>query len=442
MNALSKVSSQEQGFFDNAADVTGNVIGSLVNPVVAPTIAEGGEGLLSSVVADTGTIGARAATAATNSGLLTAGTIPSDVVDNFNQKTNSIGWGGVAKDAGINFGIGMAIPAIPFAAGIVKSKLADIAEGKATQEALDNAVSGGALTQDEANFLSAYNARKNPDDLQAMAQKIIADGDDSIHVDENGAHVSILSPDDIKNIQTTGLDELSANVPGDLKNALSDFITNKSLYNVVSNKTIMDGLQGFVDDANEKLGNIDKTLDFATQQTRKRGMKNIPIEKEDSIRMLVDNAKDSPESQPDYVRELAQQKRRGEPVEYPSVSQEVKNLEGTLSHDGYQRTLDNIPEINRLQTLAKYNKNALALYRKVALTNAAAHQQYYADLAQKILDYGNSDMGNLAKTQNVSDYAKARLDQKLAGERVNEPEESATPSIALRFALFERSWMF
>ena len=459
---------QERSGSDEAANVIGQLAGSIFNPINLL----GGD--LVGDAASTATRGILARTApmlenqttaravlqtglpslTRGGGLLAGGMFPQDILENYNATNNTLDWQDTAKDVGINFGIGMAIPAIPFAAGLVKARIADNTAKKLQLSELDNALENGEITPEQHDFQRSYINGANPDILLEKAKNVIQNLDDNITVSNGHVPLSLLTPEDIQNWHGAMADQMASNLGDDLNDSFSHFITQRALYKIVSNRNLMDGLQGWVDHMDLKLGdqaeNIDKIVKAA--QSIKKSVKNLPLPNELKFKSILDNyektagAKTTDVDLASYdttelpltseMRDILLARRQrasgrisGDipPVTYPTLPQEINSLEAEFEADNYQLTKQTAPEYTRLRQLANYHKSALKLLKKVDLHNLMHRQNFYKAMANKLLDYANSPIGSLARENKLPQYVHARIAQNIEGIHDEPIPEIKTP---------------
>ncbi len=98
------------------------------------------------------------------------------VLDNYNQDTRHVDWGGVAKSAGESGALGVLIGSVPFAYGVLRGKLnrglGDEPGAPIDQARLDQGLAAGHITPDGHAWFSSYlQSQANPKDT-ALAAKV------------------------------------------------------------------------------------------------------------------------------------------------------------------------------------------------------------------------------------------------------------------------------
>ena len=203
--------------------------------------------------------------------------VPQGVVDNFNQDTNHIGWGGVAREAGEMGAFGIVIGSIPFTWGVLRGKI-NRASGRGVNDVVgirdvDSAFEKGRITKDEhAWYVDYLEHQKNPSDvgklesLQSRATEIAGNNGHKTNAVSNEALFDILTPEDISNLHGVVADQLaSAHLPEEQRKALSNFIVHNRLDQLRSNPESLDGVRGYVDFINQKMANKEAKLAQANE---------------------------------------------------------------------------------------------------------------------------------------------------------------------------------
>jgi hypothetical protein len=226
-----------------------------------------------------------------NFGIGAGAAVPQSIVDNYNQDSNHIQWGGVAREAGEMGGFGIAIGAVPFAFGMLRGKVNDalgIEPGTdPTMTELDRALDAGHITPDEHQWYQDYlQQQKTPgspaemQDLQKRATQIVNDNGTQANTSTNEVPFDILKPDDIDNLKGVVADQVTnADMPEDIRTSLSDFVVNKRMDDLTSDPNSLDGVRGYVDFVNhkleakpEKLAEADQILDDHLMKSVKDNM--------------------------------------------------------------------------------------------------------------------------------------------------------------------------
>jgi hypothetical protein len=227
--------------------------------------------------------------------------VPQGIVDNFNNDTGHISWGGVARESGEMGAFGLAIGSIPFAWGLLRGKinrgLGEAATTAITQDKLNLALEKGSITPDEHKWYSDYlEHQKNPEDvlkteeLKDRASQIINQNGHTANTASNEAQFQILQPKDIDNLHGAISDQLSGNVPDEYKEALSQYMVNNRMDNIRDNPNALDGVRGYVDFVNDKLANKDEKLNQADEildnHLTRSVKENMPFSQKEIFKMM------------------------------------------------------------------------------------------------------------------------------------------------------------
>lgn len=391
-------------------------------------------------------------------GMFSGAMLPQDIAENYNQNTNHINWAGVATDAGINYGIGMALPAIPFAYGLVKAKLADQAMIKTAKQAAASGLSNGDISQAEHDFYAAYHDKESPEVLEQMARDILVDHNVEIDASTGNVHVPVATPDDIDNLHTVVPDQLATETSSDLKTALSDFIMHTRLDDVTDDMNLKNGMQGFIDhtDAklemkNEMLAKADKIVDdhlykklkvdeplsqeeiYSLVKNDKAGSLTIPenvtkrisqdraikvakIEIKQTEKQISDNPK-APNLEMLRASIATREKlitdinEKLEPLLKPK--EELAYLREQLTGEKLKPDFALGVPFNRLLDLTDVWHNAKILNARVQLEHQYNKQEAFRQLAKNLVDISSAQLGKLAETNPVTDYLKNRIESKI-----------------------------
>lgn len=234
-------------------------------------------------------------------GIFAGAEIPPAVVENYNNDTNHINWGGFARDAGQMGSFGVAIGSIPFALGMVGGKINRVlGPGEIDASRLDQALEGGHITDDEHKWYSDYlELQKNPgdtkkiDQLKKQATEIINRNGGQADVVKNEARFDMLKADAIKQLQSVTPDELVSDVSENYKNALSGFVIHNGLDRLGDNPQMLDGVRGYVDWIGKKLAAKNSKLkdaDDILDRFMLKGMReNMPFSQKELSKMMEKN---------------------------------------------------------------------------------------------------------------------------------------------------------
>ena len=390
--------------------------------------------------------------------------IPQAAQANYDNDTRHINWGGVAASMGEMGAFGIAIDAIPFAWGLLKGKInrgRDMPHGETIDtHALDKALEQGHITKDEHAWYQDYMAfQKDPSNVDLEA-KLKTDG--SRLINQNGhtantvtdrAMFEILTPDDVTNLQGVVADQLSGDLPGEQKKALSDFIIHNRMDYIRQKPEWLDGVRGYVDHVDEKLKSrevMSAEADRILDQHMLKGVKeNMPFSQKSMLKHLRQAGFESshvahfPLSLPENMqrhmkmmekidklqRKVRLEKRRGlEPnkqtvkriddlqSKLPKIltpKEELTHLRDHLLGKGLPKNFERLPAYHRLVDLSHVWHNAKSVLDRVHLEHEYNRQKAFRDLAGQTLKIADSDYGKISNPDNVVDYLKTRIEGQL-----------------------------
>ena len=402
--------------------------------------------------------------------------IPQGIVDNFNQDSDHINWGGVARESGEMGGFGLAIGSIPFAFGLLRGKInraiGDVVNEPITTEKLNQALEAGDITADEHKWYSDYlshssNPKENPNalnDLQTKATEIINKNGSDANTVTHEAPFDILKPSDIENLKGAASDQLVADVPKEFKTSLSDFMVNNRLDEIREDSTKLDGVRGYVDfvkeklkTKSEKLAEADKILD---KHLFKSVKENMPLSQKSLLKMMKktrfesSHIKHLPLNIPENIKSifkrddkisLLQKKlkvyekevkagKKGFYEKVLSVKSQIEKIQTNvpkiltpkeeltdirnklLTDKGLPNNWERSPTYHRLLDLAHVWKNAKSLVDRVHLERDFEKQEAFMNLADHVLKVSDSNITRMTKPSDVLNYLKARLERKILHE--------------------------
>ena len=395
--------------------------------------------------------------------------VPQGVVDNFNQDTNHIGWGGVAREAGEMGAFGIVIGSIPFTWGVLRGKI-NRASGRGVNDVVgirdvDSAFEKGRITKDEhAWYVDYLEHQKNPSDvgklesLQTRATEIAGNNGHKTNTVSNEALFDILKPEDISNLHGVVADQLaSAHLPEEQRMALTNFIVHNRLDELRSNPESLDGVRGYVDFINQKMANKEAKLAQANEILDKHlltSMKdNMIFSQKELLKMIRKSGFEAshvhhlpvtlPENLKTHLKlaekisylkdKLRKDKRKGLPENKQTVrriselekklpkiltpKEELAHIRKTLlSEKGLPKKWQHSVAYHRLLDLSHVWENAKTLLDRVHMEDEYNRQEAFKDVSESILKISDSDQTAFAKPENVVDYLKARIEGQLHTE--------------------------
>lgn len=450
------------GFALNPLNVAGGGIGGATGGLIASTAAK--------VLPTAARVTARAV--GTSGGAFAGAMIPTDVVSNYTEDTNHINYGGMAESLGINMGIGMALPAIPFALGSIAKRIKAGREAKSAINAADEALAANDISKAEHEFYTAYTNKEDSTKLEALAQNLIRESGQPIDAATGKVPVAMLEPKDAQAIQGVMGDQLANDLPHDVKSALSDYIVNSKLDSLTSNPKLIDGLKGYVDHIDQKLVSRETTLaSFDKQLDKYIGKQlhaDVPLNQKELYK-LVKAGKLAGHAVPKQVDDLlAAEKKLREFAASKKISlKEIGRLEKFLEtqkstpriaetkakieisrgrvaelESSHSQLSENLPPLlhpkdelrylresmtgknmtpelklsrdyHRLLDLTNVWHNAKSVLYRIHNEHAYEKQAAFKQVAENIIKLSESNSGKLADEGTVRDYLKGRLDSKI-----------------------------
>lgn len=425
------------------------------------------------------TLGLVSDKAAAAFGTLAGAGVPQAIVDNYQADTNHIEWGGTAREMGEMGAFGIAIGSIPFAWGVLRGKvnrgLAEDASSALTLDKVNAGLAKGLISQDEHAWLTDYLTHlNNPGDakmgadLKDRASELINANGHKANTISNEAMFEMLTPDNMKNLQSVIADQLTGEVPEQFREALSNFIIHNRLDEMRQEPNSLDGVRGYVDFVAEKLRNREAKVAEANKilddHLTKGAKENLPFSQKELLRHFkraqfeASHVKQLPVVIPDNMinhlkvldkinrlkDKLAKQKRKNPEVapnkqtlrrieelknSLPKIltpKEELLHIKNKLlTPQGLSKGWEHSNEYHRLLDLSNVWHNAKTLLDRIHLENQYERQNAFHDLAKNILNIADSDLPNLADRENVMDYLRSRIEGKLS-----QAEDAGEVSIA------------
>lgn len=395
-----------------------------------------------------------------NFGVFAGAGLPQSIIDNFNNDTGHIAWGGVARSMGEMGAFGMAIGSIPFGWGVLRGKVNRGLGREPTEpvdaQAINDAFEKGHITEKEHQLFHDFLDLKNhPEDVDRKADvekrftQIINDNGHRANAVSNEAMMEILTPDDMSNLHGVIADQLASNLPEDYRQSLSNFIIHGRLDYIRRDPKTLDGVRGYVDYINERLANknpklaeadaiLDKHLLRGTKenmpfsqkelfkmmkksQFESSHLKHFPVtipenltrhvkiqEKIHKLRTKIKNeARSGKEPNKQTVRRVEQLESSTSKIQTPK--EELTQLRESLLKGGLIKNFERTAAYHRLLDLSNVWHNARTLLDRIHLEHEYNKQTAFRDLAHEVLKIADSNMPKMAKPENVLDYMRRRL---------------------------------
>lgn len=412
--------------------------------------------------------------------------VPQAVTANYDQDADHINWLGAARSMGEMGSVGIAISSIPFAWGFLKGR---VNRGRVEPEAevstndIDDALKKGTITSEQAKWLTDYKTQdlSDPavkDALQKQATEILAKEGHQVDTVNNEVPVTILDSKTMDNLKNALPDQLTTNVPDELKPALTDFIMNNGIDQFKDNPKMLDGIKGYVDfikdrldKKSEKLAEADKIVDEHLTKSMTDNMdfsqkklfkmikqsgfdeghaKSLPLTMPDNIVRRLNQLKASNDlnaKSKKYLKLYEKTKNKKYLERINNVNDRVKEIESNLSpiltpkeelmqlrksllsEKGLETNYKNSRDYQRLVDLAHVWHNAKTLLDRVHLEDEYNKQEAFKNLFDGLIKISESPLKQLANKDNVMDYLKARLEKRTSNtdvkERIEETKQQA-----------------
>lgn len=202
----------------------------------------------------TETVGSLGEKALTVSAIGTAPLIPQNLAESITPD-NKVDVSHFIKTTAIAGGFGLALGAVPFVGSIIRSKLFNRAGvSDLTEETLSQAEKNKTITPEEKTWFEDYQKNPNDPELTPRASEILKKNYPDIQTDpvNNKVNLSLLTPNDIKALQSVIPEELLSREGINNPNVLSDFIKKNALDRLKQNPTISNGLKGILSELETK----------------------------------------------------------------------------------------------------------------------------------------------------------------------------------------------
>ena len=177
----------------------------------------------------TETVGSLSEKALTVAGIGAVSLLPENLAESITPD-NKVDVSHLIKTTAIAGGFGLALGAVPFAVSVVKSKLFNKVK---------------TITPEEENWYQEYQKNPNDPELTQRAADILKKNNPELSINsiDNKVNVPLLTPNDIKALQSALPEELLAREGLDDPSALSDFIQKNALDRLKQNPKLSNGLK-------------------------------------------------------------------------------------------------------------------------------------------------------------------------------------------------------
>lgn len=395
----------------------------------------------------------------------TAFSLPGEVANTYDKKTDSFNWWGGIKSSFADGGFGLALMSAPYLGGILWGKFFKGAVDHAemplpgekptfSEEHIDNAVKSKSLTPQEGQWFKDYFFKGDTNEnLASRATEMLVKDGHPVDSATNQVMFKILHPDDVNNLQSGVADSLAAShIQDNMKGLITDYISKNRMDGLRENPTsVTDGLKGVVNFVRKRLAKQPEEMVDFHKIMRRLLPENLKEENPFTQNKLYRRMKSGertgltvPEhvekrlSQESRIEQVRQQKDQANKnfdktgkMKYQATAQrlytkmtelgtkvepllshkaEVEHLRSKLLPEG--KVADNFKakrEYQRLSDLTRVRNDARKLMHEVNLKHEYEMHDAYATVLDTITKVMRSEFGKLAKPENVNDYMRERI---------------------------------
>lgn len=498
--ALRMESDRSQGMIQRSANWIAGQAGSILNPfsllaggaagLIAKPLIRVGAGLIGRYLPSEATalltkplseavskklpqtVGAESAASLTGKAvsgysMLTGFSLPGDIANTYNPKTDQFNWHGGIKAAFEDGGVGLTLMAAPYLAGSIWGKLfgkaadhtqmplpGEKVEGF-TESHIDDAIASKRLSPQQGQWLKDYvfQGDTNENVAKRATEMLIQDGH-PVDSATNKVLFKILKPEDVSNLQTAVSDRMASDLPENIKPLYQDFVNHSRIDDMradPNSTSVIDGLKGTVSFVRKRLAKAPEELVNFHKIMRKLLPQNVKEENPFTQRKIMRGIKKAgrpsitvPEqvekriAQGGRINRLKQQNRdyqreldkSGKPrfkqlidknkkriVDLTEKMQplmthreEIQHLREKLLPKG--RVAENFKgtrQYRRLLDLTRVRNDARRLMHEIHLKHEYELHEAYATMLDTITKVIRSEFGKLAKTENINDYMRERI---------------------------------
>jgi hypothetical protein len=269
--------------------------------------------------------------------------LPQAVMENYDEKANTLNWGGVAKESlGYGGALGLAIDVFPYTAGVIwgktkgflteaeKMPMPGHLQGIVPHEVLSGEESGaqyhpmldaawkahqnGKITLDEYKWWRDYLV--NPTNLESLRTRgvsiLMKDGH-PVDPGKLNVMLQLMKPEDTQSFVSGVADQLGSAVDEQADSALSDYVVNNGLDRIQSDPKLLSGLQGFYDFIQNKLAQKPEHMG-RVQKMKDSGLEHINNTNPFSPKMIYtaikNGAKNLAHTIPEHINRRLKQEER------------------------------------------------------------------------------------------------------------------------------------
>jgi hypothetical protein len=350
----------------------------------------------------TGTIGQLAASSYKSAAMFAGFTLPQTIDESYNPETNKFNFGKAAISMLANGGMGAAILAVPYLAGIIGSKISRMLENvkeepvepavdttpptpttpstapqgqlktaaKITQQVnrANQALKNKSITPEEHQFIVDTIKEPNKVDLNQRALDLL----DKMNykTNKNYVYLNLISPEATKNLESVVTDELFSNLEKDATPPVSSFVIHNELDKLRENPEVADGIDGWVQ-------HIDEVFSKKSERLSQFDLTGAPSE--------------------------------------------LKDLHDSLFKNGkLRRNFTGLRAYHQLTELAPESANARNMLDKIHLENSYLAQTSYRNILAAYRDIIRSNLKRIANVDDVKDYLKSKINYSIDKGNLNQ----------------------
>lgn len=179
---------------------------------------------------------------------------PEAIEESYDENTNAFNWRKASIEIGANGALGALIPSAQFLLGLLGKKLGiglvkELAEGKP--------VDVSSLPKEQAEWVKDHAEDPNSLETHQKATEILSKEGYKVDTNNHKVNIDLLTANDGANLNKVVTDPLFADVPEDLKTTTKNYILNNRLDELRADKSIADGLDGWISHIDREIGKKD-----------------------------------------------------------------------------------------------------------------------------------------------------------------------------------------
>ncbi len=335
------------------------------------------------------TLGEIGVAGAEGAGTMAGFSIPTAILHNYEQDTRHINFGGLATEVLTNGAMGIGFGVLGYGAGVLwkswfpkESRIPTpgTAEIPNQLKMLENKFQAGEIPKHEYELMRDYMTNPHDTTLNKRFADVMLGRGHDINTANYRAYFEMINNEDMHNLKTILPFELNNHELATDKNALSQFTLHNRLDEIREKPELVNGLHGYVNEADYKLAHKADKLKEADK--------------------ILDNH---------IFKELTKNEKK-----------ELKHLRKFfLGEKGLPREFKKTKEYNKLRDMSERLHNAKSLLDRINLEHEYERQEAFRDVAKAFIDVLNSNIDKFANSNRVDAYLKERIAQSTAegGER-------------------------